>query len=138
MRLQILAATLATTTLGFVGAVQADHVNVAIDGVMAQSGKVTFQSVRIDKDGFVVVHAIKEGSPVLPGNVGHSMVMAGTTENVEVAVEGLEPGATYLVMLHYDTDADGKLGFGEGSTTVDTPAMTPKNEPWMKEFKAGM
>ncbi|WP_181703161.1 DUF7282 domain-containing protein [Chthonobacter albigriseus] len=136
-RLTAAAVVLAAAT-GFAGPALADHVNVSVDKVTAADGTVTFGSVKIDKDGFIVVHAVKDGAPVLPGNVGHAPVKAGTTENVAVPIEGLEAGGTYMVMLHYDTDGDGKYGFGEGMTDVDTPAVTPKNEPWMKEFKAGM
>lgn len=131
------AATLVAALAAGSGIALADHVNVAVEGVTAADGSVTFPSVRIDKDGFVVVHATKDGAPVLPGSVGHAPVKAGTTENVMVPVEGLEAGGTYMVMLHYDTDGNGTYGFGEASTAVDTPAVTPKNEPWMKTFKAG-
>jgi uncharacterized protein (DUF2141 family) len=116
----------------------ADHVNVTVDGVAAKDGSITFPSVKIDKDGFIVVHAVENGVPVLPGSVGHAMVKAGTTENVTVPIEGVAPGTDYMVMLHYDTDGDGRYGFGESSTSVDTPAVTPKNEPWMKSFKTAM
>jgi uncharacterized protein (DUF2141 family) len=138
MRSLIAVAVLLGGTLNLTSPALADHVNVEVDGATLADGTLTFPSVLIDKDGFIVVHNVKDGAPVLPGHAGHTVVKSGTTENVAVKVNGLEPGADYVVMLHYDTNGDGTYGFGEGATDVDTPAMTPKNEPWMKASKAGM
>jgi uncharacterized protein (DUF2141 family) len=138
MRTLTLAAVATGLALGATAPALADHVAVTLEGVTAADGAVTFPSVRIDKDGFVVVHAAMDGKPVLPGAIGHAKVSAGTTEGVTVPVEGLESGATYVVMLHYDTDGDGTYDFGEGATDVDTPAVTPAGEPWMKTFTPGM
>ena len=138
IRYPMFAAVAVSSVLGFAGPALADHLNIPVEGISVDGSTVTFPSVLIDKDGFVVVHAMENGAPVLPGNVGHTAVKAGTTENVAVMVDGLEAGADYMVMLHYDTDGNGEYGFGEGSTDVDTPALKPDNTPYTKEVKAGM
>ncbi len=117
----------------------ADHLDIVVEGVKQDGATFMFPSVRIDQDGFLVVHAMEGGQPTLPGSVGHIMVEAGTTENVSVTLDPApEPGAEYMVMLHYDTNANGQYEFGEGMTDVDTPGVKPDGEAWSKAFRTGM
>jgi hypothetical protein len=89
--------------------------------VTVEGADVTFPSVLIDKDGFVVLHQVKDGKIVLPQSIGHTAVSAGTTEDVKVTADmALEEGGEYHAMIHYDTNGNGEYEFGEGSTDIDT------------------
>lgn len=115
----------------------ADHLNIAIDDVAVDGATVTIPSVLIDKPGFVVLHAVLDGNPVVPASIGHAYVEAGETMNVEITADyALAEGEDYIAMLHYDTDEDGEYSFGEGMTDVDTPALNAEDAPYVKMFTA--
>ena len=115
----------------------ADHLNIAIDGVKTDGNMVTIPSVLIDKPGFVVIHAVSNGAPVVPASIGNTFVDAGTTENVMIEADyPLKDGEDFIAMLHYDTDGDGVYSFGEGMTDVDTPALNAEEKPYVKPFNA--
>lgn len=117
----------------------ADHLNIAIDDVAVDGATVTIPSVLIDKPGFVVLHAVLDGKPVVPASIGHAYVEAGETMNVEITADyPLADGEDYIAMLHYDTNGDGEYSFGEGMTDVDTPALNAEEKPYVKMFKASM
>ena len=82
---------------------------------------VTVASVTAAQDGWVVIHQVQDGKPVVPTSIGHTHVKAGTTMDVPVALtEAVETGKV-IAMLHSD---DGELGvyeFGTGSTAYDKP-----------------
>lgn len=132
---RILISTLAIT-LATGGAALADHLNITTEGARVEGGSVVFPAVKIDMDGYVVVHAVVDGAPVLPGSIGHTMVSAGDSTDVMVPVEGLAPGA-YVAMIHYETNGNATYDFGEGATDVDTPGMRPDGSPYLVEFKLG-
>ena len=120
------------------GPALADHLNIAVEGVTVQGADVTFPSVLIDKDGFVVLHQVENGEIVLPQSIGHTAVSAGTTENVKVTADmQLEEGREYHAMIHYDTNNNGEYEFGEGSTEIDTPGMRPDGTAYGQMFTAG-
>jgi hypothetical protein len=77
----VLAAALGAT---FSGPALADHLNIKVEGLTVNGADVTFPSVLIDKDGFIVLHEVQNGDIVLPQSIGHAAVSAGTTENVTV------------------------------------------------------
>lgn len=119
------------------GPALADHLNVDAENATMAGNSVTFPSVKIDKPGFIVLHAVRDGQVVVPGSVGHTMVEAGTTSDVVVEIDDSEADS-YIAMLHYDTDGDGQYSFGEGMTEVDTPALNAEEKPYVKPVKAGM
>jgi hypothetical protein len=120
------------------GPALADHLNIAVEGVKVDGASVTFPSVLIDKDGFVVLHQVENGEIVLPAAIGHAAVPTGTTENVTVTADmPLEAGREYHAMIHYDTNGNGEYEFGEGSTDVDTPGMRPDGTAYGQMFTAG-
>lgn len=124
-------------TLMYSGAALADHLNIDAENAMMDGNTLTFPAVKIDKDGFVVIHAVRDGEVVLPGSVGHTMVKAGDSSDVVVEIDD-SPADSYIAMLHYDTDGDGKYSFGEGMTDVDGPALNAEEKPYVKPVKAGM
>lgn len=97
---------------------------VDASGTTSEGNTITVPSVTLPQSGFVVVHAMLDGQPVVPASIGHTAVEAGTTENVSVDLSyAPESGESYMVMLHADTNNNGEYEFGEGSTDVDTPVM---------------
>ena len=114
----------------------AKHLNVAVEGAKIEGNAVVFPSVLIDKDGYVVIHEVKDGKPVIPGSIGHTALKAGTMENVSVAISGGAKADTdYMAMIHYETNGNGKYDFADGMTDVDTPGMKPDGTPYALTFK---
>lgn len=124
----------ATVTAGFIGMV---HPSVAqmmednmidVENIKTMGDTVVVPSASIDKDGFLVIHAMKDGAPVLPDSIGHTMITAGTNTDVEVTTDyPLVAGEDYLAMLHYDTNGNGEYEFGPGMTDVDGPVVVDGN-----------
>lgn len=134
-----LIAAAATTIAMLATPALADHLNIVTDGISVDGDKVWVPSVLIDKPGFVVIHEVLDGAPIVPASIGHAYVEAGTSENVEITTDyPLADGADYIAMLHYDTDEDGVYSFGEGMTDVDTPALTPADAPYVQGFVAAV
>ncbi|HEV7291863.1 MAG TPA: hypothetical protein VGN79_06040 [Devosia sp.] len=126
----LVAITLAGTTPSF-----ADHLNIDVDGATIEDGAFVFPAVKIDQDGYVVIHAVEDGQPVLPTSIGHTAVPAGDSEDVRVEVEGgAMEGTEYVAMIHYETNDNDTYDFGEGNTDVDTPGMRPDNTAYALPF----
>lgn len=136
MKIHSAVVSLIAVSLVGTGIAHAKHLNIAVDDVMIEGDAVVFSSVLIDKDGYVVVHAMEDGKPVLPGSVGHTAVKAGTTEKVSVPLKGAKAGTDYMAMIHYETNDNGSYDFGDGMTDVDTPGLKPDNTPYALSFKA--
>ncbi len=139
MRTPIIAAAVAAAAFAASPAAHAKHLNIAVDGAKIMGDAIVFPSVLIDKDGYVVIHEMKDGAPVLPGSIGHMAVKAGTTADVSVPVAGgAKAGTDYMAMIHYETNGNATYDFAAGMTDVDTPGMKPDNTPYALTFKAGM
>lgn len=122
-----LAAT-ATAAL-FAGAASAQDMMMTDPDAMQMSmadGQtvVTFPLITAQQDGYIVLHAVENGEPVVPASLGHAMVMAGENADVVVSIPGaLEAGTELIAMLHAETNGNGVYDFGEGMTDVDTPVL---------------
>ncbi|MAM24110.1 MAG: hypothetical protein CML55_01835 [Rhodobacteraceae bacterium] len=81
------------------------------------------ESVTAAADGWVVIHAIKDGKPVVPASIGHTYVKAGMTENVYVPLTGEYDGDKVIAMLHVDDGEPGVYEFGPGSVANDKPVV---------------
>ena len=84
---------------------------------------VTVQSVSAAQDGWVVIHRVQDGKPVVPASIGHSYVEQGNNQDVTVDLLEAPEGSELIAMLHVD---DGELGvyqFGPGATDYDKPVM---------------
>lgn len=137
MKFIAIAAAVATAATTFAAPAMADHIKIETEGTMVKH-VVTFPSVMMDKDGYLVVHALKDGAPVIPASIGHVAVKAGTMENVEVEImDDAVAGTDYIGMLHYETNDNDTYDFGEGSTDVDTPATKADGSPYALPFTAG-
>ena len=97
---------------------------IAVNDQIVHGKTVTIAEVETPRDGFLVIHASKDGKPVAPQHVGYAPVKAGVDQSVKVKLdETPKPGTTYIAMLHDDTGVKGKLEFGPGHTDVDKPMM---------------
>ena len=131
-----LATAAASVVLG--GIAYADHLNIDVDGATIEDGSIVFPSVKIDQDGYVVIHAVENGEPVLPASIGNVAVPAGDSENVTVEVEGgAMEGTDYVAMIHYETNDNDTYDFAEGMTDVDTPGMRPDTTAYALPFTVG-
>jgi len=90
---------------------------------------VTVEEVTLEADGFLVVHAMKDGKPVVPASLGHIALKAGTHKNVVIKLsEATKSGDTVLTMLHTDGGKMGTYEFpnGDGPVKVDgKPVVKP-------------
>lgn len=117
------SATLAVMLAASTGmAVAGSHSANTLDTAEQElSHSVVVKSVTAAADGFVVIHAMKDGKPVVPDSIGHTYIKAGTTKDVYVPLTGKYEGDTVIAMLHVD---DGKMGvyeFGPGMVDTDKP-----------------
>ena len=97
-----------------------DTAGVKIDGATA-----TFANVAADKDGYLVIHTMLDGAPVVPASIGHVAVKAGENPDVAVKIDyDFVKGEKYFAMLHEETNGNTSYDFGAGKTDVDTPAMS--------------
>ena len=109
-------ALLAALPLAF--ATQAFGQMIMVGNQMA--GKtVTVEEVTLEADGFLVVHAMKDGKPVVPASLGHVALKAGTHKNVVIELsEATKSGDTVLTMLHTDGGTMGTYEFPNGDGPV--------------------
>ncbi|WP_455372146.1 DUF7282 domain-containing protein [Limibacillus halophilus] len=135
-----LSTAFAAALVGFAAApALADHLKVDTSNVEVKGNSLVFAMVKIDKPGFLVIHATKDGQPVVPGSIGHTFVSTGTTGDVMVELtEKPMMGATYIAMLHEDSGQMGVYEFGEGMTEVDPPALKADGSPYALPVKLGM
>ena len=117
-------ATFASVAVTASAAFAAAHATDALETAEQElSHAVVVKSVTAAADGWVVIHAIKDGKPVVPASIGHTYVKAGMTENVYVPLTGEYDGDKVIAMLHVD---DGELGvyeFRPGSVANDKPVV---------------
>lgn len=131
--------TLMTSTAGLLIALgtAASAQSIEVNGAVAQGTNVTLPSVTATNDGYLVIHQVEDGQPVVPQSIGHASVSAG--ENADVSVDtdlALEPGMSYAAMLHDETNGNETYDFGVGATDVDTPTMA-NGSPVVKVFRVG-
>lgn len=91
---------------------------------------INIGSVTLASDGWVVVHADNNGSPVVPDIISEPVYLeAGTTEDVTVTFKSdanVSAGDTVWVMLHNDTGAKGVYEF-DGVNGLDLPIVVDGN-----------
>ncbi|KAF0676263.1 DUF7282 domain-containing protein [Profundibacterium mesophilum] len=98
--------------------------SVTSEQIRISGNKATFSQVHASQNGYLVVHAVENGEPVVPGALGHTSVDAGISEDVTVTIDApFEKGTSYVAMLHTETNGNDMYEFGEGMTDVDVPAM---------------
>jgi hypothetical protein len=136
--MKLIKIALVTAIAAVPAVAYADHLNIDVEGATIEGNSVVFPAVKIDKDGYVVIHAVESGEAVIPASIGHTAVPAGDSENVAVEIEGgAMEGTDYVAMIHYETNDNDTYDFAEGMTDVDTPGMRPDNSPYALPFKVG-
>lgn len=107
----------------------------AIDVSAQKAGKtVTIKSATLKNGGFLVIHAIKNGKPVVPASIGHARLKKGKNKNVVVKLTAkTKAGDKLLAMLHHDTGKKGVYEFGPGSVKTDKPVIVD-GKPVVKPF----
>lgn len=90
---------------------------------------ITVESITLDQDGWVVVHADDNGSPMVPDIISDPVYLtAGTHDNVEITFNedaNVMAGDTVWVMLHTDTGESQVYEF-DGESGIDPP-ITDEN-----------
>jgi len=91
----------------------------------AADGMVTIGEVVAAQDGWLVIHAQKDGGigPV----IGYAAVMAGTNADVMVEIDPMGATETLYAMLHIDEGVVGTYDFpgADGPALVDDNPVTP-------------
>ncbi len=79
--------------------------------------KVIIDYLYLDKPGYVVIHSDNDGQP---GEViGHSDLISGEANYIQILIDETKAGTKIFVMLHYDDNGDGIYGFPD----EDKPAL---------------
>jgi len=116
----------AALPFAFATSAMADEIMVS---AQPAGNSVTIDSVTIDSDGWLVIHEIKDGKPVVPASIGYVAVKAGTTTNVVVKLDkDVAAGTKVLTMLHVDEGAANSYEFPgpDGPVKVDgKPVVMP-------------
>jgi len=112
---------------------------IMADGVKRKGSTFTFREVKIEEDGWLVLHPFRDGKPYGQIYVGSTFLEGGRHENVEISVP-VEPetGKMFLVMLHSDVNKNKEFDFVfvdernvldkavfEGMTMIAHPFATP-------------
>jgi hypothetical protein len=91
----------------------------------AAGSTVTVASIGMPSTGWVVIHEMQNGKPVVPASIGNVYVPAGPSKNVVVALSSpVKPGDQVMAMLHLDTGVAKIYEFGNGGNEVqDKPVL---------------
>lgn len=85
---------------------------IITEGFTREGATFTFPEVRIDGNGWLVMHPFKDGKPVGEVYVGSTFIENGTNPDVQISVTD-EPtaGTMYIVMLHSDVNDNQEFDF---------------------------
>lgn len=107
--------------------VRAPGLNIDDDQVVTENNEVTFNSVNLARDGWIVLYASNEDGTIdLTEIVGSRFVEAGEYTDLTVAFDDPDAdfsGQTIHVRLHNDDPADQQFTFGSSGETEDLPEV---------------
>jgi hypothetical protein len=85
---------------------------IVTEGVARAGQTFTFKEVKIDGNGWLVIHQIVDGKPVGEKYLGASYVASGVSKNVALTVD-YKPaaGEPFVVMLHRDVNENKVFDF---------------------------
>ena len=112
---------------------------IVTEGATRDGATFTFGEVRIDGNGWLVMHPFKAGRPVGEVYVGATYLRDGENRDVAISVETEPaPGEMFLVMLHRDVNENREFDFVfvdarnvldsavfEGTTMIAHPIAAP-------------
>lgn len=85
---------------------------IVTDGATRDGATLTFSQVKIDGNGWLVLHPFENGKPNGKIYVGHTFVEDGVTENVAVELDAApSSGDMFIVMLHRDANDNREFDF---------------------------
>ena len=85
---------------------------IVVEGATREGATFTFREVRIDGNGWLVMHPFKDGKPVGDVYVGATYLADGDNRGVAITVDSVpEPGEMFIVMLHRDVNEDKVFDF---------------------------
>ena len=85
---------------------------IVVDGVTRERNVLSFKEVRIDGNGWLVMHPFEDGKPNGDKYVASTYVESGTTQDVDIEVlKGVTTGEMFIVMLHRDLNENQVLDF---------------------------
>ncbi|MDJ0788544.1 MAG: hypothetical protein QNK05_17190 [Myxococcota bacterium] len=85
---------------------------IVTEGARRDGATFTFSEVRIDGNGWLVMHPFKDGKPVGEVYVGATYLEDGENRDVEITVDSVpEPGTMFIVMLHLDVNENRVFDF---------------------------
>lgn len=86
--------------------------HILVEGATRDGATFTFPEVKINGNGWLVMHPFEDGKPNGDIYVGASYVKDGVNEQVDISVEpSPNTGDMYIVMLHRDVDEDQQFDF---------------------------
>lgn len=85
---------------------------IITEGVTRVDSILTFPEVRINGNGWLVIHPFENGVPNGDKYVAATYLKSGINSDVAIEViKGLAPGEMFIVMLHRDSNENGVLDF---------------------------
>ena len=80
-------------------------------------GAVVVDQIAMPTNGWIVIHAVRDGKMDVSGSIGHLYVPAGPSGPHTVPLsEAVAPGGQVVAMLHLDTGVAKVYEFANGST----------------------
>ncbi len=85
---------------------------IVTEGATRDGATFSFREVRIDGNGWLVMHPFKDGKPVGDVYVGATYLEDGENRDVAITVDSVpEPGEMFIVMLHRDVNENQVFDF---------------------------
>ena len=105
-------------------------------GPQAAGGSITVSEVAMPSNGWLVVHAVRDGKMDVSGSIGHTYVPAGPSSDVAVSLtEAVAPGDSVVAMLHLDTGNAKVYEFANGSTEPQDMPVFIDGKPVMASIQ---
>lgn len=85
---------------------------IMLEGASRDGVTLTIPEVKIDGNGWLVLHPFEDGKPNGKIYVGHTYVSSGVSRDVEVTVDRpVNTGDMFIVMLHRDVNENQDFDF---------------------------
>lgn len=95
---------------------------IVSEGFSQDGATFTFKEIKIEGNGWLVMHPFKDGKPHGTVYVGATYVKHGKNKNVSITVEDMPvPQENYILMLHWDVNQNKVFDFGDGINVPDAP-----------------
>ncbi len=85
---------------------------IITEGASRDGATFTFPEVKIDGNGWLVMHPFKDGKPNGKVYVGHTFLKDGVSHDVQIVVDEIPAqGDYFIVMLHRDVNENQEFDF---------------------------